>query len=367
MASEKTTLALVFGGQSPEHEVSIRSARNIFEAIPKDTYEVVLIGVSKTGLWAHISQEELASESLTLGESGKALVVVPGAKTQQIRYLEASVESFPQIEVVFPITHGPYGEDGTLQGILMHLSLPFVGPGVLGSSAAMDKDVCKRLLRDADLLVAAYDCFQYYEKDAIDYMAVVNKLGTPLFIKPANMGSSVGVRKAANKAEFDAAIAEAFRYDHKVIVEEAITGRELECAVMGNAIVETSHIGEVAVDPAAAGLYDYESKYLSATAAKTLIPAPGLDDQILAKLLLVAKNAYRVVGCEGMTRVDMFLTEEGHVYVNELNTLPGFTSISMYPQLWEHAGTSYSDLIDHLIQLAIERGEREAKLEKSLG
>ncbi|MEM8890971.1 MAG: D-alanine--D-alanine ligase family protein [Bacteroidota bacterium] len=366
MSSSKTSLALVFGGQSPEHEVSIRSARNIFDAIPTEKYEVVLIGVDKEGVWKHIVEGELRKEDLDLKTAGKALAVVPGAKANQIVYLSTAGGSFPQVDVVFPITHGPYGEDGTLQGIMMHLGLPFVGPGVLGSSAAMDKDVCKRLLRDADLKVAEYVCFQYYEKDAIDYIGVVNKLGLPLFIKPANMGSSVGVKKAESKAEFDAAIQEAFRYDHKVIVEEAIVGRELECAVMGNAVVETSHVGEVAVDPEAAGLYDYESKYISATAAKTLIPAPNIDDQTLAKLLLVAKNSYRVVGCEGMTRVDMFLTEEGHVYVNELNTLPGFTSISMYPKLWEHAGTSYSDLIDHLIELALERGERDKKLEKSL-
>lgn len=366
MSSTKTSLALVFGGQSPEHEVSIRSARNIFDAIPTEKYDVVLIGVDKVGAWNHIAEEELRRKDLDLKKAGKPLAVVPGAKEKQIIYLSTENGTFPQVDVVFPITHGPYGEDGTLQGIFMHLDLPFVGPGVLGSSAAMDKDVCKRLLRDADLKVAEYVCFQYYEKDAIDYIGVVNKLGLPLFIKPANMGSSVGVKKAESKAEFAAAIQEAFRYDHKVIVEEAIVGRELECAVMGNAVVETSHVGEVAVDPEAAGLYDYESKYISATAAETLIPAPNIDDQTLAKLLLVAKNSYRVVGCEGMTRVDMFLTEEGHVYVNELNTLPGFTSISMYPKLWEHAGTSYSDLIDHLIQLALERGERDRKLEKSL-
>ncbi|MEL6253423.1 MAG: D-alanine--D-alanine ligase family protein [Bacteroidota bacterium] len=366
MSPSKTSLALIFGGQSPEHEVSIRSARNIFDAIPTEKYEIVLIGVDKEGVWKHIGEGELRKENLNLKTAGKALAVVPGAKENQIVYLSTTEGSFPQVNVVFPITHGPYGEDGTLQGILMHLGLPFVGPGVLGSSAAMDKDVCKRLLRDADLKVAEYVCFQYYEKDAIDYIGVVNKLGLPLFIKPANMGSSVGVKKVESKTEFDAAIQEAFRYDHKVIVEEAIVGRELECAVMGNAVVETSHVGEVAVDPEAAGLYDYESKYVSATAAKTLIPAPDIDDQTLAKLLLVAKNSYRVVGCEGMTRVDMFLTEEGHVYVNELNTLPGFTSISMYPKLWEHAGTSYSDLIDHLIELALERGERDKKLEKSL-
>ncbi|MEM7367293.1 MAG: D-alanine--D-alanine ligase family protein [Bacteroidota bacterium] len=356
----KRQLALMFGGPSPEHEVSIRSARNIFTALNRETYEIYLIGIDKQGRWFHVTETSFEGEDFRI-TAGKQLIIIPGQTTGQIRYLDGQ-EEFPQIEVVFPITHGPYGEDGTLQGLLRHLYLPFVGPDVAGSAVSMDKDLTKRLLRDADLLVAAYRTFYYYEQDAIDYMAVVNELGTPLFIKPANMGSSVGVRKAETKEEFDAAIAEAFRYDHKIIVEECLYGRELECAVLGNREIAATSVGEVGMTE---GFYTYDAKYISETDADILIPAPGLDDQILAKLILVAKSTYRVLGCEGMTRVDMFLDEEGRVYINEVNTLPGFTSISMYPKLWEHAGTSYSELIDELISLAIERGQREAQLEKS--
>ena len=356
----KRQLALMFGGASPEHEVSIRSARNIFAALDKEKYDVHLIGVDKQGRWFHLGAEVFQKEELDISE-GRQLVAVPGQKIGQIQYLKGS-DTFPQIDVVFPIIHGPYGEDGTLQGLLRHLYLPFVGPDVAGSAVSMDKDLTKRLLRDADLLVAEYQTLYYYEKEAIDFAAIRNQLGTPLFIKPANMGSSVGVRKVENKAEFDAAITEAFRYDHKIIVEECLYGRELECAVLGNGEIAATSVGEVDMS---AGFYDYEAKYVSATDAKILIPAPDLDDQILAKLILVAKSTYRVLGCEGMTRVDMFLDKEGRVYINEVNTLPGFTSISMYPKLWEHAGTPYSELIDALIDLAIERGEREFALEKS--
>jgi D-alanine-D-alanine ligase len=359
----KTTLALLFGGKSPEHAISVRSARNIFAAIPREHYEIVVIGISQNGEWFELEEGTFAAETLDI-KTGKALALVPGKTEGQIRYLNGD-GGFPQIEVVFPITHGPYGEDGTLQGLLRHLNLPFVGPDVLGSAASMDKDVAKRLLKEADLLVANGFTFHYFEKEAIDFFAVANQLGTPLFIKPANMGSSVGVSKVENKNEFDQAIAEAFRYDHKIIVEEAIYGRELECAVLGNAEIATSSVGEVVVNTAA--LYDYATKYLSDTAADIVIPAANIDNASLAKLLLVAKNAYRALNCEGMARVDMFFCEDGSVYVNEVNTLPGFTSISMYPQLWEEAGTPYSELIHELVQLALERGEREAKLEKGFG
>ncbi|TAE54342.1 MAG: D-alanine--D-alanine ligase [Bacteroidetes bacterium] len=357
------TVALLFGGQSPEHEVSIRSARNIYAAIDKSRYQVVLVGIDKAGRWFHLSESELLNPELLVVNGRRQLGLIPGARRNQIVYLDGEGH-FPQIEVVFPITHGPYGEDGTLQGILRHLSLPFVGPDVLGSAACMDKDVTKRLLREADLLVAPYLCFHYFEKEAIDYAGVVNQLGTPLFIKPANMGSSVGVRKVENKAEFDAAIAEAFRYDHKILIEEMILGREVECAVMGNAIPEATTVGEVVMEET--GFYDYESKYVSATAARTDIPALGLDEEMLNKLMLVARQAYRTLGCEGLSRVDMFVCEDGKVYINEINTLPGFTQISMYPKLWAAADVSYPELLDRLIQFAIERGEREARLEKSL-
>ncbi|MEM7655883.1 MAG: D-alanine--D-alanine ligase family protein, partial [Bacteroidota bacterium] len=256
---------------------------------------------------------------------------------------------------------GPLGEDGSLQGIFRHLGIPLVGPDVLASAAAMDKDVCKRLLRDADLLVAEGMSFHYAEAESIDYAAVRNQLGSPVFIKPANMGSSVGVSKAETREEFQQAIQEAFRYDTKIIVEEAIEGRELECAVLGNAAIECSGIGEVDMS---AGFYTYDAKYESPDAAKVVIPAPDLDNQIIAKLISVARSAYQTLECEGLSRVDMFLCEDGRVYVNEINTLPGFTSISMYPKLWEEQGLPYGELLDRLIELALERGARNSALER---
>lgn len=359
----KISMALLFGGASPEHEISLRSAKNIFSAIPRDKYEVHLIGISTEGRWFHLPSNFFEQEK-SIPEAGEALALVPGGKKNALVYLNQE-GGMPWIEVAFPITHGPMGEDGSLQGILNHLGIPFVGPDVLGSAVSMDKDVAKRLLREADLKVAEGLCFQYFEKDAIDYLAVINKLGSPLFIKPANMGSSVGVKRAENKAEFEVAITEAFKYDTKIIVEEAIVGRELECAVMGDAILATSSIGEI--NMVEEEFYDYESKYVSQTAADLNIPAKDLDDQTLAKLILVAKNAYQTLCCEGLSRVDMFLTEEGAVYVNEINTLPGFTSISMYPALWAQAGTPYGELIDELLQLAMERGQRRGELKRSFG
>jgi D-alanine-D-alanine ligase len=365
MPHSPQTLALLFGGRSPEHEISIRSARNILRAIDRTRFDVVVIGLDPQGRFWHLPEAMLAHSDQTpiVWAEGKPLALVPGRHAEPFVYLDGSGR-MPTVEVVFPITHGPYGEDGTLQGLLRQLGLPFVGPDVLGSAVCMDKDVAKRLLLQADLLTAAFRCFHHHERDAIDFMAVANELGLPLFIKPANMGSSVGVQKVETKAEFDAAIAEAFRYDSKVLVEEFIQGRELECAVMGNGMLATTSVGEVGM---AAGFYSYDAKYERPDAAKVLIPAPNLDDELLAKLMLVAKHAYQALACEGLARVDMFLTEAGAVYVNEINTLPGFTDISMYPQLWGHAGTSYADLITALVDLALERGERERSLARERG
>lgn len=360
-----TSLALFFGGRSPEHDISIRSARNILRAVDRSRFQVVAIGLDPQGRFWHLPESVLAESAETpiVWAEGKPLALVPGRHAEPFVYLDGEGQ-VPTVEVAFPITHGPYGEDGTLQGVLRQLGVPFVGPDVLGSAVCMDKDVAKRLLLQADLLTAAFRCFHHHEREAIDFMAVANALGLPLFIKPANMGSSVGVQKVENKAAFDAAIAEAFRYDSKVVVEEFIQGRELECAVLGNGVLATTSVGEVGM---ASGFYTYDAKYQSPDAAKVLIPAPNLDDEMLAKLVLVAKSAYQALACEGMARVDMFLTEEGAVYVNEINTLPGFTDISMYPQLWEQAGTSYTDLITALIDLALERGERERGLARERG
>lgn len=354
----KKNLGLLFGGKSAEHEISIRSARNIYAAIDTTKYEVSLIGISPTGKWMHLPDASISREN-PFEAGGKPLALVPGSD-HPIIYVEDSAQ-FPQLDVVFPITHGPNGEDGSLQGILRQLELPFVGPDVLGSAAAMDKDVCKRLLREAGQLIAEYLCFHKYQQDSIDYTAVKNQLGSPLYIKPANMGSSVGVTRADTQAEFEAAIAEAFKYDYKVIVEETIVGRELECAVMGNAVPEATSIGEVV---ASDQFYDFEAKYISDTAAKVQIPAK-IDEKTIAKLQYVARQAYQVIGCEGLTRVDMFLTEDNRIYVNELNTLPGFTSISMYPKLWDHAGLGYTELINRLLDFALEKAGWMKALKKT--
>ncbi len=356
----KKTVALVFGGRSPEHEVSIMSARNIYNAIDREAFEVQLIGISPSGSWYHISEDQFQTNNLDI-TLGQPLALLPGKATGALVYLKQSEQPL-EADVIFPITHGPYGEDGSLQGLLRHLNLPFVGPDVLASAVSMDKDITKRLLREADLLVAEFLMFRDAEKEAVDYMGVVNHLGLPLFIKPANMGSSVGVSKATDVHSFRKAVEEAFKFDTKIIIEEAIEGREVECAVLGNSAIATTTVGEVIMKE---GFYDFESKYESAEAAEVIIPARNIDDQMMAKLIQVAQQTYRVLNCEGMARVDMFVCEDGKVYVNEVNTLPGFTNISMYPQLWEHAGTSYTELISQLIGLALEKAEREHRLQRS--
>ena len=359
----KLTVALLFGGKSPEHEVSFRSAKNIFKALDTNKYAPLLIGVSYSGSWHLIEPSAfLEMDSLPENTPLSPLALIPGGKDKQLVDLDSG-RVLPQIDVVFPIIHGPMGEDGTLQGMLRQMDIPFVGPDVCGSAVAMDKDVAKRLLREADLLVAEGRAFTYTNRDSLDFAALRNQLGLPLYVKPANMGSSVGVSKVETLEEFEKAVSLAFTYDVKIIVEEGIAGRELECAVMGNEVPETTNVGEVVLD---AQFYDYASKYAGESEAKVLIPAPNLTKEELSKLILVARSAYQTLCCEGMARVDMFLCPDGRVYVNEINTLPGFTSISMYPQLWQNVGLTYPQLLDHLIQLALDRYKRNQQLESGL-
>jgi D-alanine-D-alanine ligase len=274
---------------------------------------------------------------------------------------ELSISHFPKIDVVFPIIHGPFGEDGTLQGLLSILGLPYVGPSCLGSSVGMDKDFTKRLLRDAGIAVAPW--VLVWKHEVPDYEAIVRQLRFPLFVKPANMGSSVGVSKAENLEELKAAVELAFRFDIKVLVEQGIKGREIETAVLGNVEdVQASGVGEIVMEK---GFYDYESKYISADAAKVVIPAENLSEKEVQTIRHTAIQAYRALGLEGLARLDVFLTAEGEVFVNEPNTLPGFTNISMYPKLWEAAGLNYSALIDRLLQLAVERHRRDGALQRT--
>lgn len=320
----KKTVAVIYGGRSGEHEISLRSAKSVMEALDPERYKILQFFISKEGRWSP-------------------------------RPISPEPKRNPEIDVVFPVLHGTFGEDGTVQGLLELADLPYVGPGVLGSAAAMDKDVAKRLCLQAGVPVVEY----YLAHDPAD--ADRNPFDFPVFVKPANLGSSVGISKAKGTEELREAIAVARRYDLKVIVERAISGMELECAVLGNEEPEASLPCEVLPSR---DFYDYEDKYLLDKTAFRL-PAP-LDEATTGELRNLAVAAYRAVGCEGMARVDFFReTSSGKLFVNEVNTIPGFTSISMYPKMWEHSGLPYPRLLDRLIDLALARHERKKTLQFS--
>lgn len=354
-------VAIIFGGKSPEHEVSVVSARNIYNAIDQNHFDVKLIGIAPNGQWYLEQAEHHQQKDFKIGVQGQAVYILPGHTENQIRLL-SNGESIGKIDVVFPITHGPNGEDGTLQGLLNQINLPFVGPDVLGSAVAMDKDVCKRLFMQAGIGCADGVVLHRHLKDQINYADIVAELGSVLFIKPANMGSSIGVHKSIDQASFEAAITDAFQYDTKILVEKAVVGRELECAVLGNEFPKASTVGEIVMQK---GFYDFESKYESDDNALLFIPAENLSDEVISKIQKVAIHAYQTLSLECLTRVDVFLTPDNDVIVNEVNTLPGFTSISMYPKLWEKSGIPYSELITQLLQMAIDRNLRKQSLKST--
>jgi D-alanine-D-alanine ligase len=356
---KRITVGILCGGKSAEHEVSLQSAKNVFDAIDKAVYEPLLIGITKTGKWlAPRSEAEAAGfirhaddpRRIALDESGAEIGLGPGGFFAGGR----------RVEAVFPLLHGPFGEDGTVQGLLKLAGLPFVGSGVLASAAGMDKDVMKRLLREAGLPIGRFRAVRR-GGPVPAYQDLVGELGTPLFIKPANMGSSVGVNQAGGEAEYQAALAEAFQYDAKVLIEEYIEGRELECSVLGNEEPLASVPGEVR---AARGFYSYSAKYLDEGGAVLEIPA-RVPEEAARTVQRLAVQTFKALGAEGLARVDFFLTSGGMVVINEINTMPGFTRISMYPKLWEAGGLSYTALIDRLIRLALARFAEEQRLKSS--
>ena len=362
----KIRVGIIFGGRSAEHEVSLQSAKNILDALDKDRFEVTLIGIDKQGQW-HVSDPEgfllnaADPARIALDRSGHGVAVLPGADRRQL-VPATPAAALDQIDVVFPIVHGTLGEDGSLQGLLRMANLPFVGSGVLGSAVAMDKDVAKRLLRDAGLAVAPFACFTRATAAAADYAALVATLGTPLFVKPANQGSSVGVSKVRTAQEFRDALALALEYDHKALVESAVEGREIECAVLGNATPEASVCGEVVVHDE---FYSYDTKYISENGADVVVPA-DISADAQQRIRDIAVRAYQALDCAGLARVDVFLTRSGEVVINEINTLPGFTRISMYPKLWAASGLDYTALITRLLELALERHASERSLRSSI-
>lgn len=362
----KQRVGIVFGGKSAEHEVSLQSAKNILEAIDKSKYEVVLLGIDKQGEW-HLNDASgflLNADNpalIALNRSGENVALVPGSASQQL-ITRQQAQPLSQLDVIFPIVHGTLGEDGSLQGLLRMANLPFVGSDVLGSAVSMDKDFTKRLLRDAGLKVAPWISVTQAQRARLDAQAVIYQFGLPLFIKPANQGSSVGVSKVDHIDDLAAALDLAFTFDRKVLIEQGIKGREIECAVLGNDEPEASPCGEVVVHDA---FYTYDTKYISADGAQVVVPA-AISEQASEAIRAVAIRAFQALECFGMARVDVFLTESGEIVVNEVNTLPGFTNISMYPKLWQAAGLSYSDLITRLIELAQQRHQQSSKLKSSV-
>src|SRR5205807_719073 len=360
--SKKIRVGILFGGRSAEHEISLQSAKNIIDAIDKNTYEVVLIGIDKNGGW-HLDEgsrfllRTTESELRELPASGENLALVPGKQEEQLVLLSGQ-QTPGSLDVVFPILHGPFGEDGTVQGLLKLANIPFVGAGVLGSAVGMDKDVMKRLLRDADIPIARFIVLNKYSATEVDFDDARDQLGLPLFIKPANLGSSVGINKVRDREEFDRAVRDAFKYDNKVLIEECIDGREIECSVLGNAQPVASVLGEILPRHE---FYSYEAKYLDENGAVLEIPAK-VAPEISERIRQTAIKTFSTLCCEGMARVDFFLRNGEEIIVNEINTIPGFTRISMYPKLWEASGLPYGELIDKLIALAMEKFEREKGL-----
>ncbi len=356
---KRIRVAIIFGGRSGEHEVSLVSAKGIMAAIDKDKYEVLPIGITKEGRWIAAGDPMRALQSgMTEGDSKPAALLGDPSQRgllcleEQKRGLQAA--RMAEVDVVFPVLHGPYGEDGTIQGLLELANLPYVGAGVLGSALGMDKIVQKTVLRAHGLPVADFAPVsrQEWEQDPDAVIErVLERLGCPCFVKPANLGSSIGITKVHNAEELPAALNVAARYDRKILVEQAIDAREIEMSVLGNDDPIASVPGEIIPSNE---FYDYEAKYI-ADDSELLIPAP-ISAELAGRIQEMAVQVYQALDCAGMARVDFFL-ERGtyRVYVNELNTIPGFTPISMYPKLWQASGISYTGLIDRLIELALER------------
>lgn len=349
----KKKLGLLYGGQSAEHEVSLATAKAVTQALDYAQYEIIPLFITRKGEWikgAELTEPAQSIEQLQLEGKDQAHDISSFLAEQQAK----------PFDVIFPLLHGTYGEDGTVQGLLEVLNIPYVGCGVLASSAGMDKVVMKQLFEIAGLKQVAYSYFirkewQKNQQALIEEME--ENLTYPMFVKPANLGSSVGVSKASNQAELVEAIQIAFKYDRKVIVETGVVGREIEMAVLGNDEPKVSVAGEI---KPLTDFYDYDSKYKDDN-TQLLIPAP-ITDAVAKEMTDMAIRAFKVLDGSGLVRADFFVTADDEVLINEVNTLPGFTPVSMYPILWKNTGLPYPELIEELIQLAIERYEEKQQL-----
>ena len=389
---KKLRVGILFGGRSGEHEVSLLSAASVLEAIDKSKYEVVPIGITKEGRWVTAlhaenllrgksSEENVRASHLPAGDpqatttaavlaAGDGIIVPPMPAAESLVPFESTAPAPPgaeavQVDIIFPVLHGTFGEDGTIQGLLELADIAYVGAGVLGSAAGMDKDVMKRLFADAGLPLVRHATVlrREWQNNASKICKLIeSKLKYPVFVKPANLGSSVGISKVHGRGELPAAMDQAGGYDRKIIVEQGVGGkrgkaREIECSVLGNDDAQASIAGEIIPGKE---FYDYAAKYRD-EGSELLIPAK-LNKSQMKSVQQMAVAAFRAVDCSGLARVDFLMDpKSGKIYVNEINTMPGFTAISMYPKLWAASGVKYRELIDRLIKLGVERHEEKKK------
>ncbi len=364
-APARVRVGVIFGGRSGEHGVSLMSARSVIEALDRSKYDIIAIGITPAGRWLAGDALDALAEGRSEAAQLATLLPDPQASTlmhvQQAAARPAALSEVAQLDVVIPVLHGPYGEDGTMQGLLELAGLPYVGAGVVGSAVGMDKAIFKSVMAANNIPVLPWRLVLASEwrtqRDAI-VAKLESALNYPMFTKPANLGSSVGISRCANRDELQNGLAAAAEFDRRIVVEQGINARELEVAVLGNDAPVASIVGEI---QPRRSFYDYVAKYISDD-SELLIPAP-IDDELAEKVRALALQAYRAIDCAGMGRVDMLLArDDGALYLNEINTIPGFTRISMYPKLWEASGVPYSELLDRLIQLALERHQERSGL-----
>jgi len=361
---DKLRVGVIFGGRSGEHEVSLNSAQSVMRALNPDKYEVIPIGIDKNGRW--LTGDVVGT--LTEGKTSHHATLLPDPKAKGLVQLDegkaVELTAVSQLDVIFPVLHGPYGEDGTVQGLLELANLPYVGAGVVGSAVGMDKAIFKQVMTASGLSVLPWLLVQSNEwrKRPYDVIAEIEAiLVYPVFTKPANLGSSVGISKCNNRDELRAGLDEAASYDRRIVVEQGVTARELEVSVLGNDDPVASVVGEVRPRR---DFYDYVAKYVSDD-SELIIPA-NLTEAQSDDVRRLAVQAYKAIDCAGLGRVDLLLdVGNGRFFLNEINTIPGFTRISMYPKLWEASGLPYSQLLDKLIELAIERHEEKEQLKKT--
>jgi D-alanine-D-alanine ligase len=359
---DKLAIGVLFGGQSGEHEISLMSVTSIIRAMDKSKYEIIPIGISKNGKW-HVFMGDIQKieDGTWLKESAPAFLT-PDADSKCIITFQNDHKTKHRLDVIFPVLHGPRGEDGTVQGLFELMNIPYVSCNVASSAICMDKVFSKKILEREGLPVVEYRVF--YKNDLPHRLPSIasqieNSFGYPCFVKPANLGSSVGITKVHDRETLKSALMLAADYDLKILVEQAITAREIECSVLGNDEPQASFPGEIIPSRE---FYDYTAKYYDGGKSKLLVPAP-LSDKNTREIQDLAVRAFKALGCTGMARVDFLLCKvSGKIYINEVNTIPGFTKISMYPKMWEATGLSYSKLVDTLIQLAIERHSQKQAL-----